>query len=348
MQRRSADGMVELPEGVRCVRRGRRVYYYYAPGRGTKAARAPVRLPGDPTDPAFWAALRHDGGLGRHSPHSIASLISAYRASPETAHWRQATRRDYEIYLRRIESDWGSLEAGIITRAAVYALRDGMRDTPVAANHLVSILRGFLEWCAARGEIATNPARGIKPLQIDDDGAKPWPDAAFQFVLDHAPEDLRRMAVLGRATGQRRGDLIRMRPADRQDDGINLTIGKRREKHHWVPLTAGYAAEIDSWQVPVMTPYLLSAAGRRYSGDHLNSRWNRWRTSEHGKPVAGLELTIHGLRATAVVDRRLFGLTHQEIAAQLGMSLQMVMRYSRFADQMALAKAGMARLEGRG
>ena len=48
MRRRSESGMVALPEGVRCVRRGRRTYYYYAPGRGTKAAHAPVRLPGDP------------------------------------------------------------------------------------------------------------------------------------------------------------------------------------------------------------------------------------------------------------------------------------------------------------
>ena len=46
MRRRSESGMVALPEGVRCVRRGRRTYYYYAPGRGTKAAHAPVRLPG--------------------------------------------------------------------------------------------------------------------------------------------------------------------------------------------------------------------------------------------------------------------------------------------------------------
>jgi integrase len=300
-----------------------------------------------PTDPEFWNALRAAGGRGRHDPHRIASLIAVYRGSPETAHWRPATRRDYEIYLRRIESDWGTLDVGDITRAAVYALRDGMRETPVAANHLISILRGFLEWCAARGEVAANPARGIKPLRIDDDGAKPWPEHAYQFVLAHAPEDLRRMAVLGRATGQRRSDLVRMRPQDRRDGGIDVLVGKRRDKPHWVPLTSAFAAEIDGLSVLVMTPYLLSPAGRRYTGDHLNSRWNRWRASAAAKPIAGMELTIHGLRATAVVDRRLAGLNPQEIAAQLCMSLPMVMRYSRFADQEALARAGMARLEER-
>ena len=243
---------------------------------------------------------------------------------------------------------WGTLALGDISRAGVYALRDGMRDTPVAANHLVSILRGFLEWCAARGLIAANPARGIKPLPVDDDGARPWPEEAYRFVLAYAPDDLRRMAILGRATGQRRSDLVRMRPADRRDIGIDVLVGKRRDKPHWVPLTAAFIAEIDGWGAPVMTPYLLSTAGRRYTGDHLNSRWNRWRSSPAAEPIRDVELTIHGLRATAVVDRRLLGLTHQDIAAQLCMSLQMVMRYSRFADQEALARAGMVRLEERG
>ena len=139
-----------------------------------------------------------------------------------------------------------------------------------------------------------------------------------------------------------------MRPADRRDIGIDVLVGKRRDKPHWVPLTASFIAEIDGWGAPVMTPYLLSTAGRRYTGDHLNSRWNRWRSSPAAEPIRDVELTIHGLRATAVVDRRLLGLTHQDIAAQLCMSLQMVMRYSRFADQEALARAGMVRLEERG
>lgn len=49
-------------------------------------------------------------------------------------------------------------------------------------------------------------------------------------------------------------------------------------------------------------------------------------------------IKMHGLRAMAVCDRRLDGLEHQEISAQLCMSLPMVMRYSRQVDQEALAQ----------
>lgn len=339
--------MLELPEGVRRVTRGRRTYWYYHQGRGTLRAKRAVALPGDPTDPAFWQTLRDFTGQPFAEDGSFAHLIDRYRNSPEFAFLRPLTRKGYEVYLRGFERAWGELQVAALSIAGIYAHRDGMAKTPVAANQMLSVLRTFLAWCLPRGHVKQNVAAAVQRLGTEDRGTRPWPDAAYRFVIAHAPEDLRRMAFLGRATGQRRSDLIRMRPIDRHEQGIRLRIGKLREKAHWVPLTKADAAEIDSWGVEPMVQYLISPAGKAYSGDHLNSRWNRWRESEDAKPIAGLELSIHGLRATAVVDRRRAGLTHQEIAAQIGMSLQMVMAYSRYADQEDLAREGMRRLEER-
>jgi len=56
-------------------------------------------------------------------------------------------------------------------------------------------------------------------------------------------------------------------------------------------------------------------------------------------------IKLHGLRAMAVCNRRLDGLAHQEISAQLCMSLAMVMLYSKQVDQKALARRGQARRE---
>jgi hypothetical protein len=57
------------------------------------------------------------------------------------------------------------------------------------------------------------------------------------------------------------------------------------------------------------------------------------------------QLTPHGWRAMAVCDRRLAGLEHQEISAQLCMSLQMVMRYSKHIDGERLARLGNVKRE---
>lgn len=339
--------MVALPEGVRRVTRGRRTYWYYHKRRGSKSPARAVPLPGDPTDPAFWGKLRELTGTPESPAGSFASLLALYRNSPEYERLRPATRKGYEVYLRGFERAWGDLPVIEFTRTGAYAHRDAMAGTPIAANQMISVLRSFLAWCLKRGHVEHNIGMDIERLTIEDKGTRPWPEHAYRFVLAHAPDDLKRMAILGRATGQRRSDLVRMRPVDRHEQGIRLKIGKLRDRKHWVPLMRTAEAEIDSWNVAPMVQYLTSPAGRPYSGDHINSRWNRWRQSETAKPIADIELTIHGLRATAVLDRRRAGLTHQEIAAQLGMSLQMVMHYTRFADQEELAKAGMHRLEDR-
>jgi hypothetical protein len=59
-------------------------------------------------------------------------------------------------------------------------------------------------------------------------------------------------------------------------------------------------------------------------------------------------IKLHGLRAMAVCDRRLDGLEHQEISAQLCMSLRMVMHYSKQLNQETLARRGNAKREREG
>lgn len=57
--------------------------------------------------------------------------------------------------------------------------------------------------------------------------------------------------------------------------------------------------------------------------------------------------TLHGLRATAVADRRAAGTEDGAIADEIGMSSKMVSRYVRFADKAASARASRDRREGR-
>jgi hypothetical protein len=56
-------------------------------------------------------------------------------------------------------------------------------------------------------------------------------------------------------------------------------------------------------------------------------------------------MTIHGLRATAINDRRVVGTEDGAIADELGMSVNMVQRHLRFADKIASARASRDRRE---
>jgi integrase len=333
--------------GVQIVRKPNgKVYYYYAPGRGTAQASGRVPLPGDIHSPEFWIALRdlRNGEPAHPSGGTWADLIGAYRTSPEWDCLRPVSRYNYGLYLDRL-SAMGDKPVAAMTAADVYQLRDYMAATPTSANYMLAVLRTIIEWGISRGYRDDNPAAGVKRLRVEEEGAAPWPEEGYQFVLDHAPSCLRRMAFLGRVTGQRAGDLVRMKPAHLIADGIIVHIGKRREQKHFVPLTVAELAEIKSWGVEPMDLFIKSPRNKSFTANSMGAYWRFWHASDAAKPIHDLQMTIHGLRATKVADLRLAGVPDGSVATEIGMSVQMVSRYSRFANKADQARASRDRRE---
>ena len=272
MRKRKRSGVINLPTGVHRVISKGWAYYYFAPRRGTKAAAARVALGTDPTAPEFWAKLNGVRGAGAETikAGTFAALIRDFKTSAEWHRLRPNTRRDYLIYLERVERAWGALVVSGLTAVGIYALRDQYASTPVVANHMVTILRSLLAWGIRRGYHDRNPAIDVTPIEISDvKGARPWPEAAYEIVVRRAPEAIRRAAILGRACGQRRSDLVRFGRKNRRDDGLEITIGKLRDRRHFIPLRKAELAEIDSWSCSDTGPWIVSARGEPMSGGGL-------------------------------------------------------------------------------
>jgi integrase len=337
---------VKLPRDVQPVtNRHGQTYYYYTPGRGTKNPGKRVALGKDINDPEFWRKL-HDA---KGAPPARAGTFSALIADWRKQNWkrlRPATRKGFDHFLNRLEAEAGDRLVAALTRRDIYELLDGMSATPNSANFMLSVLRVLLEWGVPRGYRDDNPAVGVKRLRVEDGGHEPWPERAYGFVVAHAPTHLRRTVYLGRATGQRVSDLVKMRPADLAADGIFLRIGKLRDKKHFVPLNAEQMAEIRSWAVRDLDFFITTpGTGRRCTPTYLNMLWNEWRASREAAPLADLTLTIHGLRATKIEDLRCAGTEDGAIADEIGMSAKMIARYLRFADKAASARASRDRRE---
>ena len=81
------------------------------------------------------------------------------------------------------------------------------------------------------------------------------------------------------------------------------------------------------------------------------AKWTKWksqRKEQDGDAVpddATFKPTFHGLRSTAVVRRRQAGYTAGQISNDIGMSIGMVTRYSRFMDQREAAAGNIVLLE---
>ena len=307
------------------------------------------------------------------------------KPSPEWQTYATATKKDYSFYLDKIKAAWGPLPAAGVEPCHALALRDSLADSPGSANHLISVGKTLFKWGVPRKFATANPFREIEPIAVEDDGHWPWPACARDHVAKHAPQDLARFVYLAVQTGQRESDVVRfgLEAIDGRGLWVRPRKTKKRRGAFWVPLLAAAAQEVETWRsVPltfalerrkapvVVKPgkaFILSPAGNPYTPEGLRSRWNRWLETEEGKalikrwtdfmrmrlerdgeevaPDAVFKPTLHGLRSTAVVLRRMAGYSIQQISNDIGMSVSMVTRYSRFMDQKEAAETNIVVLE---
>ena len=338
MSRRKGSGVVDLPSGVEVARAKGKTYYYWSPHRGTAFARKRIRLPDDPSNPDFWDALRKVMGVETISEKgTFGALIERYKASEEWRGLKERTKEHYTAHLARIESAWAAASVDGLTVRGIYALRARFEKTPVSANHTVSILRTLLKWGLQHGYGTTNPARDIKPIRIrDENSARPWPDEAYTYVMDHAPKDVRMAVFLAAATGQRRSDIVTLGKRHRFEDGLRFGVSKLRGRQHFIPLTKAQRDEIDSWPCSDTGPWVVSPSGSIMNGDALQSALNRFLAKHPYLRPFGLKM--HGLRAMKACELKMLGFDNKTIGAFLCMSPDMVERYTRNIDKVALAR----------
>lgn len=315
-----------LPKGVFRITRGRRVYYYHQPNRHKpKAERGMLtRIPYEPSHPEFWdMAGELNGAVAASSAGTFKTMIAAYKASPQWASLTDGSRETYTVYLTRIEDAWGSLQVADLTVRGISALRDEIgASTPSAANMMVKVLRAFLKWVMGRGEITINHAIAVDPLKTVVRSSTPWPEEVWESVCKSAPTAVSRLAFLGRKTGQRISDLVRMKPDNLKGNNLHFKIKKRRMKDHVFALHPEDAAIVRSWDAP----WFSRDSGEPHTEDSLRDALDDWLGED------GEEIKPHGLRALAVCDARRDGITHQKIALLFGMSISMVQRYSSLID----------------
>ncbi|GLO69663.1 hypothetical protein MACH17_11800 [Phaeobacter inhibens] len=81
-----------------------------------------------------------------------------------------------------------------------------------------------------------NPAKGIPLFKQQSDGWEPWPDDVRAEFEALASKRARLVYELCVGTGQRIGDVVKMKWAHFSDEGFDFTQGKT-DKPLWIPLT---------------------------------------------------------------------------------------------------------------
>jgi integrase len=325
-------------------------YYYYHPFRGTSREGERVSLPGAPFDSRgianaeWWNAYRRLAGeeAPTAKPGSFSALIAQYQNSPEWKALSAATHSDWLRYLGWIENAWGPLSVRALQPKHVLKLRDSYAHVPASANNLLRCLSSMLSWSVPRGWRETNPCAHIKKLK-GGSGYAPWDAQDIELLRLNARKDLWNAAALALYTGQRLGDVLKMRWDDLNKGLIAVTQNKTNKKllipmhGHLRALLAGLPRQ----SVTILT----SSRGKPWTVMGFKASWATELNRQEMQMLRDKERVFHGLRKSAVVFLLEAGCTDAEVAAVTGQTRQMIEHYSRQVNQKRLASSAISKWE---
>ena len=314
MSRKSRRGAVSLPKGVHHIVSRAREYFYFQADRGTPRQGPRIALPNDPHSPEFWKALRQAQGLSKDAPvNTVGAAADAFIAhcakrvaaddlSDGTLdHIRRAMKLAREM--------WGDLSAEGLAPGACASGDGQARRATGQGKQFPGGMRAFSTWARARDHIEASLSRRHQALQRDR-RHQPWAPEQINAGLTKLTGVIRKGFVLYRYTGMRGSDVVRLGPTMIDDGGFDL--GWRGQVktgvRPWCPILPELAAEMATWEKRP-GPFLLQEGGRANGKPYTRKLfWTHFKEQADKIPeLAGV--TLHGLRATAVIELRRAGLS---------------------------------------
>lgn len=315
-----------------------KVYHYFRAG-GVRQ-----RLPDDPSSVEFQARYREllETVEAMRAPAvagSIEALIADYKRSPEYDRLTVETRVSYAHTLDKLRPI-AKARVCDVRRIHILKLRDDMASTPRTADLFVQVTRRLLSWAVDRGYTESNPLLRVSLLNKPESYI-PWTDAdCLVFEGSNPREALMTPYMIGRYTGQRRGDVLSMTRADYDGEGINVVQSKTGEPL-WIPAHSRLKAYLDS--LPRVGPLCVGTRGKPWQKETFSKE-----LAKHLGPIGLGHLSFHGLRHTSATALAEAGCTEREIQAITGhRTSSMVSRYVKTADQRRRATAAIHKLETR-
>lgn len=308
--------------------KGKRGYLYFCRWGKTQRMYA---APGTAEFAAEYALLMR--GRPPAPKRTIKGLIQKYMESERWPALAQNTKKSYRRHFGYLEEVAGHIDPATLRTAHIYEMRDALRDTPTDANRKIGALSTLLAHGVRIGWLDRNPAEGVEKLKGLRPPREPWPEAKIKaFRGEAAPLPLLIFEML-LGTGQRIGDVLKMRWDDIEDGGIWV----RQQKTGagiFVPFTDGLAAILE--QTPRQGETIIAQPNGRPCSYSLAHKL----VTEVRVKIDAMAWDIHALRHSAAAEiASLPGMSIEHVMAITGHSSEAMARhYSRKADMREKAR----------
>lgn len=280
-----------------CVFHRHGAYYLVRRGKWTRLA---ADLP---------EALKEYARLHAQPSGGMAALIEG--AMPGILAGKTAqTVAQYNVASRRLQEIFAEFAPHQVTPRDVMQLRRHFADSPATANRTISVLRQVMDYALEQELIDANPCVGIKrvPQQAR---TRRIERSEYDAIQAHADPLLSVVMDLCYLTGQRIGDVLKIRRADLRDDGIYVEQQKTKARVlvAWNPdLRAAVETAKGMWGAAAGL-YLLR--GLNFQPPTYVMIWKRWGKACAAAGVA--DATIHDLRAMSGTEAEAQGIDAQRL-----------------------------------
>lgn len=378
--------MVELPKHVHRITkrpkgRPETVYTFYTRHRNTPAAWPSIALPEplsaefaqaiaiceaiereqagwflhgaelpDHRSKEFWPAAKKVYAAYQRRLHADAkdftALVEAFQDHEAFKSLSDSTQRGYKASAKLVKAAWAfDLPSELTTVDAQQAI-DALGDTPASANQFRAYLSRLMAWGIPRGFCSSNPVQFTEKIPGGEPW-KPWPEWAWEILVEHAPFNLLLPAISALFTGQRQGDVLLM-PRPRESDQTIEVRAQKTDSTVWVPIHSAYRPWIEKAPKGDAIQLHLGVKGMPYeTTDGFRADWQRLMNTDPFKPFRENRLVFHGIRKNAVINLLEVGCTETQAGAICNMSEEMVRHYGKEVRIRVLARDGMKLLENR-
>lgn len=284
-------------------------YYYVTP-----TPRRWIRLSRDLAEAkALWAKLEAGTPLPIGQRITVGYLISRYRREvlPEKA---KKTQREHAAQLTRLERVFGALapEDLLPMHVGQYLDKRGQK-APVAANREIALLSHVYTKAMRWGFARQNPCRGIERNK-EKPRDRYITDAEYAAVLASAPAPIALAMELAYYTGQRLGDVLKMRWSDLRGNVLPVIQDKTGAKLD-IEIMPELAAVLDaarqSGKLRGLT-IVHNRHGQPYTVDGFESQFAKARSK-----ARVTDFHFHDIRAKHATDKEHLGEHVRAIQASL-------------------------------
>lgn len=321
--------------------KGKRYPYFNTGLKNAQGQPIRVALP-DLASPDFWprygALVAARTKRAAVAAYTIGELARDYERSKAFACRAENTKKLYRITIDKILEAFGDYPVNDLQRDDLDTFLESEEIGPGTHNIVLAVVGVLYRYGRRKGKTTLRPTEDVEKMEIGEHLA--WPQPLVEAGLEAGHNRTRLAVHLLYFTGQRIGDVVRMRWSDIRDGHIHITQQKTG-KYLAIPLIGELRAELDRTPKRALT-IITNQAGHPMS-DQVIRRELKAFAAKNGHP----DLVPHGLRKNAVISLLEASCSIAETAAITGQTYRIVEKYARQVDQKRLGGAAIIKLENK-